>query len=107
MGSSVHSLFLQSNLLSGRMALKAMIILCLVVVGYIEANPVPDNYDLDGGTLERKINSPELTEEDIIPGDGGTLPGVDTVITIPSNEKDKRSPDDYQGFSCNKVFGCD
>merc|ERR1712243_207489 len=39
MGSSFHSLFL-SSILSVRMALKEMIILCLVLVGFIEANPI-------------------------------------------------------------------
>merc|ERR1712215_482499 len=39
MGSS----FLLSRLLSGRMTLKTMVVLCLVLVGFIEANPVPEN----------------------------------------------------------------
>merc|ERR1712002_515198 len=43
MGSSVYSSFLLPSLLSGRMTLKTIFVLCLFLVVFIEAKPKPWN----------------------------------------------------------------
>merc|ERR1711872_981165 len=40
MGSSFYSPFLPPSLQSGRMSLKVIVVLCVVLVGLLEANPV-------------------------------------------------------------------
>merc|ERR1711955_51788 len=80
MGSSVYSSFLLPNLLSGRMILKTMVILCLTMVVFIEAKIVPDlclpdddcNKDVDG----RKKRSPDVEAEN----------GMDHDETITENK---------------------
>merc|ERR1712215_27449 len=67
MGSSVYSSFLLPTLLSGRMTLKMMVVLCLALVVFIEANPVPEddgweNDDVDG----TKKWDPDLETEKLI-----------------------------------------
>merc|ERR1712243_83181 len=58
MGSSVYSSFLLPNLSSGRMTLKMMVVLCLALVVFIEANPVP-GYGAMEGVGGRKKMSPD------------------------------------------------
>merc|ERR1712002_406119 len=67
MGSSVYSSFLLPSLLSGRMTLKTMVVLCLALVAFIEANPVPEDDgweddDVDG----RNKWDPDLETEKLI-----------------------------------------
>merc|ERR1712215_294734 len=106
MGSSVYSSFLLSNLLSGRMTLKIMVILCLGLVVFTEAYPIfcaePEFCSLE--SVERMRRSPELTEEDNVTSDGSTdgdvLAGnamndaVDTIIK--SNESEDNTDDSEQ-----------
>merc|ERR1712215_146878 len=71
MGSSFYSSLLLSSLLSGRMTLKTMVVLCLALVVFIEANPVPGN-DNWSSLVGRKKRSPdegaenELNDNDAI-----------------------------------------
>merc|ERR1712002_335075 len=107
MGSSVSSSFLiLSNLLSGRMTLKIMVILCLGLVVFTEAYPIfcaePEFCSLE--SVERKKRSPELTEDDNVTSDGSTEgdvlarnamnDAVDTIIK--SNESEDNTDDSEQ-----------
>merc|ERR1711874_245886 len=94
MGSSVYSSFLLSNLFSGRMTLKTMVILCLGLVVFTEAYP---------WCIQRWKRSPELTEEDNVTSDGSTdgddLAGNamnDAVDTITKSNESEDNTDDSE-----------
>merc|ERR1712236_70991 len=106
MGSSVYSSFLLSNLFSGRMTLKTMVLLCLGLVVFTEAYPAVCDVEQCYDSAERKKRSPELTEDDNVTSDGSTdgaldvLAGnamndaVDTIIK--SNESGDNTDDSEQ-----------
>merc|ERR1712126_305675 len=85
MGSSFCSPFLLLSLVSGMMTIKVMIVMCLVLVGFIEANPV----------------SNEVTEaKDAFPADEGveivTAMMNDDDITNQSNDSEDTNDDSEQ-----------
>merc|ERR1712215_290208 len=92
MGSS----FLLSRLLSGRMTLKTMVVLCLVLVVFIEANPVPEN---DGyislvGKVKRSPN--EETENGLNDDDTITENEPIDLLDTESNESEDTTDDSEQ-----------
>merc|ERR1711962_440215 len=76
MGSSFYSPFLLQSLLSGKMSLKVIVLLCLVMVGLLEANPVgmegPEEHDntVSGGSMSEEM-SEEMDDMRRDGGDGG------------------------------------
>merc|ERR1712002_50705 len=58
MGSSVYYSFLLPSLLSERMTLKTMVVMCWALILFIEANPVPEK-----DSWSRKKRSPEVVTE--------------------------------------------
>merc|ERR1711872_480775 len=71
MGSSVYSSFLLTSILSGKMTLKTIVVLCLALVVFIEADPVPGRRMVSGDSSwedvgGRKKRSPgEIIDIDI------------------------------------------
>merc|ERR1711955_9065 len=58
MGSSFYSPFLPPSLQSGRMSLKGIVVLCMVLVGSLEANPVrkeEHNNSVSGDSVSEEI----------------------------------------------------
>merc|ERR1712126_570475 len=101
MGSSVYSSFLLPNLLSGRMILKTMVILCLTMVVFIEAKIVPDlclpeddcNKDVDG----RKKRSPDVEAENGLDDDETiTENKLNEALDITSNESEDTTENSEQ-----------
>merc|ERR1711955_147529 len=105
MGSSVYSSFLLSSVLSGRMTHKMIVVLCLALVIFIEANPasmgVPeDNSWEDDVVDESKEWNPELENDRLLDAlNNNSNESEDTTEDSqqvedidPKNERTKRSP---------------
>merc|ERR1712112_632952 len=81
MGSSVYSSFLLPSLLSGRMTLKTMVVLCVVLVAFIEANPVPENDGWEDDDVDGRKN-PDLE--------------IDALDTITKSNESEDTTDDSE-----------
>merc|ERR1712243_204571 len=102
MGSSFYSPFLLPSLLSGMMSLKVIVVLCLVLVGLLEANPVGkedakehDNSLIGDPMSEDTTGSGEEVEDMNQAGESGEEeeedPGCDGNECL---ERKKRARDD-------------
>merc|ERR1711874_175898 len=98
MGSS----FLLPRLLSGRMTLKTMVVLCLVLVVFIEANPVPGN-DNWSSLVGRKKRSPNGETENGLNDDDAIT--ENEVRDMDTSGRKKRSPRKYFGFNIHPIKG--
>merc|ERR1712215_22189 len=95
MGSSFYSSFLLPSLLSGRMTLKTMVVLCLALVVFIEANPVPGN-DNWSSLVWRKIRSPnEETDNGL--NDDDAITENELILDTKSNESKDTTDDSEVG----------
>merc|ERR1712215_107392 len=94
MGSSFYSSFLLPRLLSGRMTLKTMVVLCLALVVFIEANPVPGNDDWSS-LVRRKKRSPDEEAENGLNNDDTENEPIDLLDTA-SNESEDTTDDSEQ-----------
>merc|ERR1711962_591626 len=93
MGSS----FLLPRLSSGRMTLKTMVVLCLVLVVFIEANPVPGN-DNWSSLVGRKKRSPNgETENGLNDDDAITENEHIELLDTTSNESEGTTDDSEVG----------
>merc|ERR1712215_371422 len=87
MGSSVYSSFLLPRLLSGRMTLKTMVVLCLALVVFIEANPVPRKHNWDS-RVGRKKRSPDEETENRLNDDDAENELIDLLDTKSNESED-------------------
>merc|ERR1712215_611827 len=92
MGSS----FLLSRLLSGRMTLKTMVVLCLVLVVFIEANPVPENDGYISLVGKVKRSPDEETENGLNYDDTITEMEPIDLLDTESNESEDTTEDNEQ-----------
>merc|ERR1712215_656670 len=96
MGSSVYSSFLLPRLLSGRMTLKTMVVLCLALVVFIEANPVPGNDDWSSLVRRKKRSHDEGTDNGLNDDDAITENEPIELLDITSNESEDTIDDSEQ-----------
>jgi len=107
MGSSVYSSFLLSSVLSGRMTLKMIVVLCLALVVFIEANPVSMEVPEDDGWTDDNLDG-RNTDILIDAINNNSNESEDTTedsqkveVMDPRSEKRKRSPCFRKpGFPC-------
>merc|ERR1712002_382056 len=97
MGSLFYSSFLLPSLLSGRMTLKTMVLLCLALVVFIEANPVPENDGYISLVGKVKRSPDEETEN-------GLNERIDLLDTK-SNESEDTTDDNEQVDDVNHDIG--
>jgi len=107
MGSSVYSSFLLSSLLSGRMILKMIVVLCLALVVFIEANPVSMEVPEDDGWTDENLDG---RNTDILidaignnsnESEDTTEDSQKVEVMDPRSERRKRSPCFRKpGFPC-------
>merc|ERR1712215_599542 len=97
MGSSVYSSFLLPSLLSGRMTLKTTVVLCLALVVFIEANPVPGNDNLSSlvGRMKRSPN--EETENELNDDNAIIENELNELLDTTSNESEDTTDDSDVG----------
>merc|ERR1712215_380081 len=97
MGSSVYSSFLLLRLLSGRMTLKTMVVLCLALVVFIEANPVPRKHNWDSRVGRKKRSPDEETENGLNDDDANTAENeLIEALETKSNESEDINDDSEQ-----------
>jgi len=107
MGSSVYSSFLLPSVLSGRMTLKVIVILCLALVVFIEANPVSMEVPEDDGWTDDNLDgrNTDILSDAI---DNNSNESEDTTedsqkveVMDPRSERRKRNPCFRKpGFPC-------
>merc|ERR1712236_22704 len=120
MGSPFYSSFLLPSLLSGRMTLKTMVVLCLALVVFIEANPLPGN-DNWSSLVGRKKRSPNEETENGLNDDDAIIENelIERLVNTSNESEDttddsevgdmdtsgrkKRSPRKYFGYNIHPV----
>merc|ERR1711962_71403 len=97
MGSSFYSSFLLPSLLSGRMTLKTMVVLCLALGVFIEANPLPGN-DNWSSLVGRKKRSPNEETENGLNDDDAIIENelIERLVNT-SNESEDTTDDSEVG----------
>jgi len=107
MGSSVYSSFLLSSVLSGRMTLKMIVVLCLALVVFIEANPVSMEVPEDDGWTDDNLDGRntdiliDAIENNSNESEDTTEDSQKVEVMDPRSEKRKRSPCFRKpGFPC-------
>jgi len=107
MGSSVYSSFLLPSVLSGRMTLKVIVILCLALVVFIEANPVSMEVPEDDGWTDDNLDGRntdiliDAIENNSNESEDTTEDSQKVEVMDPRSEKRKRSPCfKIPGFPC-------
>merc|ERR1712243_202433 len=98
MGSSVYSSFLLSSVSSGRMTLKMIVVLCLALVVFIEANPVSMEVPDDDGWTDDNLDGRntgiliDAIENNSIESEDTTEDSQKVEVMDPRSERKKRSP---------------
>jgi len=107
MGSSVYSSFLLSSVLSGRMTLKIIVVLCLALVVFIEGNPVSMEVPEDDGWTDDNLDGRntdiliDAIENNSNESEDTTEDSQKVEVMDPRSEKRKRSPCFRKpGFPC-------
>merc|ERR1712133_207627 len=107
MGSSVYSSFLLSSVLSGRMTLKMIVVLCLALVVFIKANPVSMEVPEDDGWTDDNLDGRntdiliDLIDNNSNESEDTTEDSQKVEVMDPRSERMKRNPCfKIPGFPC-------